>query len=218
MPPRVRYTPERIIDAGLGLVRRDGIEALSARNLAGALGCSTGPLFSHFDNMDAITEAVVARAMAAFVERATREADQGQDPVVGASLGWLAFAAEEPRLYEALFLRRHPWHARWGAIRLELAARMADHPAYSALDQQARFALVGRASMVLHGVGLELWSGRLRADTPQLRRELVQQLVLPVIAAAVEGGWHGDFHSRGASPSGSSSHDSTTPSLRARSA
>ena len=41
MPPKVKITKEEIIEAALRIVRESGDEALNARNVAAALGCST---------------------------------------------------------------------------------------------------------------------------------------------------------------------------------
>lgn len=198
MPPRVRFDPQRIVQAGLELVRTRGMEALSARSLAGALGCSTAPLFTHFAGMDELVSAVRDEIIAAFVAAAAaplEAAPPGADPVLAVGRGWLRFAAEEPHLYEALFLRRSDWHRRWGPVRRRLAEAMAAHPRYAGASPEARFALVGRASIVLHGLGLELWSGRLQAADEAARAALVEALLLPVLDAALVEGEPRDLHS-----------------------
>jgi len=194
MPPRVRFTPDRILDGALALLRREGLDALTARRLSKDLGCSTAPLFRAFESMEALEGRVIDAVIADFIRHAT--AHPHDDPIVAVGLGWLAFAAEEPRLYEALFLRHHPWHHRWGPVRRRLATEMAAHPRYAALDEAARFALVGRASIVLHGLGLELWSGRLVAADRTARLDLIDQLVGPAVDAAIAHAWTTDFHSR----------------------
>ena len=189
MPPKVRFDAERILDAALALTRGQGIDAVTARGVAAWLGCSTGPLFTHFSSMDDLVEKLMERIMGIFVDRAASQ--DHADPLVAAGIGWLRFAAEEPRLYEAVFLRRHPWHAKWGPIRRRLAARMAEHPRYAGLDDAARFALVGRASIVMHGLGVEIWSGRL----PERDFErLIQELASPVVDAAMTQRWTTDLH------------------------
>lgn len=190
MPPRARYTPESILGGALELVRAQGIAALTARSLAAHLGCSTGPLFRHFASMEALLEALLERLMEQFVAQAALVSHE--DPLWSAGLGWLRFVAQEPRFYEALFLRPHPWHAKWGPVRRRLARQMAAHPRYAHLDQAARFGLVGRASIVMHGLGVEVWAGRLPARDPGV---WLQQLVEPVIEAALTQGWAGDLHS-----------------------
>lgn len=213
MPPRVRFDPERIVQAGVDLVRQRGIDALSARSLAAALGCSTGPLFTHFGGMEALSAAVRDEIIAAFVSAAAAPltAAPALDPLVAVGRGWLRFAAEEPRLYEALFLRRSDWHRRWGPVRRRLAEAMAAHPSYAALPAETRFALVGRASIVLHGLGLELWSGRLRAPDEAARAELVEALVVPVVDVALARGAPRDLHSALAGPDPSRANPTPAP-------
>ncbi len=190
MPPRPRFTPDLILAAALALTREEGISTVTARSVAARLGCSTAPIFTHFASMEGLHEQLMEAIIAAFVAAASDPVDE--DPLLGAGIGWLRFASDEPRLYEALFLTPHPWHAKWGPVRRELAQRMAAHPRYADLPTPARFALVGRASIVLHGLGVELWSGRLPASSP---RRLLTELVLPVVEAAIARGWDDDLHS-----------------------
>lgn len=197
MPPRVRYTAEKILDAALRLTQAEGVDTVTARSVAASLGCSTAPIFTHFASMEALHERLLARIMERFVARALGALDdhEGEDPLVAAGVGWLRFAAEEPRLYEAIFLRRHPWYGSWGVVRRGLAERMMAHPRYAGLGRGVCFALVGRASIVMHGLGLELWSGRLpQGDLARLVRELA----LPAVDAAMASGWILDLHSASA--------------------
>lgn len=190
MPPRRRYTAEKILDAAMALTRARGVETVTARSLASELGCSTAPIFSHFASMDALYEQLMDQIIARFVAMAGSVSHD--DPLIGAGIGWLRFAAEEPRLYEAVFLRPHPWHAKWGPVRRQLAARMATHERYSHLDKAARFALVGRASIVMHGLGVEIWSGRMpRHDLSRL----IKEFAVPVVETAMARGWTEDLHS-----------------------
>jgi AcrR family transcriptional regulator len=194
MPPRTRFTAERILAAALALTRQVGIEGVTARTLAAKLGCSTGPISSHFSSMDDLHEQLVDQIIDLFVAAAAEPGTS--DPLLVVGQGWLWFAWSEPRLYEALFLRHHDWHAKWGPIRHRLADRMAEHARYAHLDPGARFALVGRASIVLHGLGVEIWSGRLRFSRPDAFQEVVAQFVLPVVNAALSQSWFSDLHSQ----------------------
>jgi AcrR family transcriptional regulator len=190
MAPRTRFTSDIVLDAALAQTRASGISSVSARSIAASLGASIAPVFTAFSSMDALHERLMDRIISEFVGRAGALTDQ-DDPLWAAGEGWLRFALEEPRLYEAIFLTVHPWHSKWGPIRRQLAERLGEHPRYAALPLPVRFALVGRASIVLHGLGLELWSGRLR--TRDLRT-LVVQLVQPVVDAALQNGWTVDLH------------------------
>ncbi len=204
IPPRRRYTADLVLSAALKLVRTEGIDAVSARAIARDLGCSTAPVFRCFDSMDALHEALLDVILDKFT--GATEAPHDPDPLLAAGLGMVLFAAEEPRLYEALFLRPHTWTHKWGPVRKRLAARLAEHPRYAHLDSSARFGLVGRSSILAHGLGVEVWFGRLPDPSPEVLRTLLHQLANPMVDAALLHGWTADIHSTRPSASSPASH------------
>lgn len=106
MPPKVKITKEDILSAAVQLVREEGAEALSARTLAGRLGCSTQPIFSNFPNMDALHQAVLAKAYEIYVERTFSAMDSGRYPPYKASgMAYIEFAVQEPQLFRLLYMR-----------------------------------------------------------------------------------------------------------------
>ena len=52
MPPRKRIFREDILKAAVQLVQEEGTAALSVRNIARTLRCSTQPIYSEFENME----------------------------------------------------------------------------------------------------------------------------------------------------------------------
>ena len=54
MPAKPKVTRDGIVKAAFELIRTQGHEALNARTLAEALGCSTQPLLYWFASMDEI--------------------------------------------------------------------------------------------------------------------------------------------------------------------
>src|SRR3989442_13102637 len=61
---RQPLSPERICDAAIELIDRDGLEALSMRHLGSALGVEAMSLYRHFPSKNALLEAVVGRLLA----------------------------------------------------------------------------------------------------------------------------------------------------------
>lgn len=106
MPPRIRITREDIVDAAVRLVRLDGEQAINARSLAGALNCSTQPIFSNFATMDELRAAVRDAADACYQQYLAREMSAGRYPPYKASgMGYIRFAREERALFRLLFMR-----------------------------------------------------------------------------------------------------------------
>lgn len=179
-----------LLDAACDILRDEGLQAVTARAVAARLGCSTAPVFTHFSAMDDLHEQVLDRAMGTFVDHVRRP--QADDPLRSVALGWISFAIHEPRVYAAIFLTPHPWYRKWGRLRRQLAEAMSSFPRYAPLDGTARFALVGRASIVLHGIGIECWSGRLDARHPNA---LLDAVLEPIIASALHSPTLDDLHS-----------------------
>ena len=103
MPPKARFTKEQITKAALGIVSEKGAQALTAKELGAALGTSTTPIFTVFNSMQEVQDAVMLAAMERFEEYAHKAAHLG--PVfkqVGMQM--ILFAKEEPKLYQLIFM------------------------------------------------------------------------------------------------------------------
>lgn len=103
MPPRPKFTRDELILASLAIVSKQGVDALTARELAKHLGCSTRPIFTVFSDMDELKEEA-RRITAIQVEKlcsyAMIEAGDFAQAVIQAVL----FAKREPNLYKLVFM------------------------------------------------------------------------------------------------------------------
>ena len=181
MPPKPRYSKEAVLDAALAVAREHGLGAVSARSVAKALSSSTAPVSSYFDSMQALVEAVVARIVQELL--AYVDAADGPDPLRAGAFAFVRFATHEPNLYEGLFLTPHASPPDWVALRRRFAQDLGDSERFGALSARARDAVAWRATVITHGICIEIWSGRwTKTDDASLRR-LVDDLVEPVIAS-----------------------------------
>lgn len=106
MPPRIKVTREEIKNAATELVRGRGVDALNARELARALGCSTQPIFSNYGNMDELRADVRAGASEIYRGYIDRELAAGKYVTYKAiGMGYIKFAAAERELFKLLFMR-----------------------------------------------------------------------------------------------------------------
>lgn len=63
MPPKSDITKEQIIQAAFAIVQEQGLEMLSARNIAQKLNCSTQPIYSLYGNMEEIKSLAYQRVV-----------------------------------------------------------------------------------------------------------------------------------------------------------
>ncbi len=103
MPPKVKFQKNEIVRAALTVARAQGMDAVTAREVAAALGVSTRPIFTYFESMEQLKDAVYAEAQSlyrSYIERGL----SGPIPFLGVWQQYLRFAREEPTLYRLLFL------------------------------------------------------------------------------------------------------------------
>ena len=107
MPRKTVILKEDIIRASVGIVRTSGPEALNARAVAKALGCSTQPVFSNFRNMQDLMESVVERSLELYNDFIRKEfgLNRGYPPYKTHGMGYIRFAMEESNLFKLLFMR-----------------------------------------------------------------------------------------------------------------
>ena len=103
MPPKAKFTKEEIISAALGVARRSGIDAVTAREIGAALGVSTRPIFTYYNTMDEMKSDVTAAAKELYASYIQRGLSMPV-PFLGAGIQFIQFAKDEPELYKLLFL------------------------------------------------------------------------------------------------------------------
>lgn len=106
MPRNFIFTKEEIIKAAIDLTREKGFSAVSARSLGERLGTSSRPIFSHFENMAQVQEAIIHGANELYQSYLKQDMEKGKYPLYKASgMAYIRFAREENELFKLLFMR-----------------------------------------------------------------------------------------------------------------
>lgn len=103
MPPRAKFTKQQITEAGLDIVRNDGMENLTARALGKKLGSSACPIFTVFENMEEVQTEVKKTARTLYTEYVKKGLEQ-KSAFKGVGTQYILFALKEPKLFQLLFM------------------------------------------------------------------------------------------------------------------
>ena len=101
MSPKIKITPEMIMEAGFEIVSEIGIESLNVRNIAKRLNCSTQPVLYNFKTIEEIKRAVYERTDIFHTEYLMTI--RGDDIMLGIGLNYIRFAINYPNLFRFLF-------------------------------------------------------------------------------------------------------------------
>ena len=125
MPPKVKITKEDIVQAALSLQREHGASAVNARGVAAALHCSTQPVYSNFETMEALQQAVICAAYERYFDFLKRETESEKYPKYKAyGMAYIRFAKEERELFRLLFMRDRRGEDLTPTIDFEESAKM----------------------------------------------------------------------------------------------
>ena len=114
MPPKVKFQKKEIIEAAVAITRKQGIGAVTAREVGAVLGVSSRPLFTYFKSVDELKKAVWLYAKELY-ENYVKDGLKAEIPFLGVGQNYIRFAKEEPELYKYLFLNP-PEDVKGGAM------------------------------------------------------------------------------------------------------
>lgn len=166
MPPRKRISRTDVLDAAIEVIRRRGAAGLSVRRIAGALACSTQPIYSQFGSLEALLEALPAYAG----ERYLRFRAQSYKEF---ALAFLRFAREEKELFKFLYLRRREPGERFledvnYQTTVELLCRNLE------MDLEQAKAMHRQMQYHCYALGVMIATGHLDLSGREMSRELTE--------------------------------------------
>lgn len=103
MPPKAKFTKEQITEAALEIVRTNNFESLTARTLGKSLGSSACPIFTVFQNMEEVQQAVIEAAKNVYREYVKKGLSE-TPAFKGVGTQYILFARNEPKLFQILFM------------------------------------------------------------------------------------------------------------------
>lgn len=104
MPPTAVITEEKILKAAFEIVRVQGLEYLTARNIAQKLNCSTQPVYRIYDNMDEVKDRVYGMAVSLMRDQIFSHQDDQNSPALNMAIGFLHFAKQERYIFQFVYL------------------------------------------------------------------------------------------------------------------
>lgn len=145
---------EELVEAGIRILERDGLAALSARKLAAETGTSTMAVYTHFGGMSGLIDAIAGESFIRFT-RALTEVTPTDDPVadffvMGAR--YREFALQNPQRYQMMF----------GTAAESLNRYHADLTVTGTASARSEWAVSFEA--LLNGVRRMIGAGRIRDD------------------------------------------------------
>lgn len=102
--PKQIVTQEMILNAALNVTRKSGFENVNARSVADNIGRSVQPIYSYFQNMDDLKDALYSKALVFYDDFIRTNSDVSSLESMGVAN--VKFARNESNLFRLLFLTK----------------------------------------------------------------------------------------------------------------
>jgi AcrR family transcriptional regulator len=148
---------ELIVHATTEIIEQDGLQGLSAREIAKRIGYSPGTLYNVFENLDDILLTIEARLLDRLAERLTETDASGtpQERLLRLTEAYVAFTQERPKLWNLLVEHRLPAGQDvpvWYQTKVESLVAPLEEALAPLLDQKDRSAQKRAARTLWAGV------------------------------------------------------------------
>ena len=95
MPPKVRFTREKIEETAYLMAKERGLDAVAAREVAKAMHMTVTPIFTYFSGMEELKRTVRDRVRREFREYLQKSAEY-TPAFLEFCMRWIRYAAENP--------------------------------------------------------------------------------------------------------------------------
>lgn len=103
MGPKVRFTREQVVDAAFEIAKKEGIDKVTMRKLAGKMGSSVAPIYANFRDVAELTEALIEKIVRISQQLLSEESTGNPFEDIGRAS--LRFAREYPVLFRDLVMK-----------------------------------------------------------------------------------------------------------------
>jgi len=136
---------EELFTVAFEHIERHDVETLTLKVLADATGTSRSAIYRHFENKDALMEAVILRGFDAFDAAVSTVLKENNRPLVDrfylAARHYIEYARAHPNLYRLLFGKRYAY-IREEAMSLKDPACMGFGPLKAAIEEGQRLGML----------------------------------------------------------------------------
>ena len=104
MPKKIKISKDMILEAAFEIVKNDGIEKLSNRELANKLNCSIRPIYYQFENVEEMQKELYIKIEKYLYKFLTSNMAEDIPKYKQIGINYIKFAKKEKKLFQTLFM------------------------------------------------------------------------------------------------------------------
>ncbi|MCJ8341748.1 MAG: TetR/AcrR family transcriptional regulator [Cetobacterium sp.] len=184
MPKKAIFTREQIHNKAFELFEKNGLAAITARNLAKALNASPAPIYSCYSSMDELKKELIDRAKEVFMDYVIRPVTDLK--YLNSGIGLCAFAREEKQLFTSIFLRERAYKSLLKEFRDLMKNEMAKDPRFDGLPSDFKNELFLECWFYGHGLATLIATGYFENPTNEFIKEKLMSGAATMLYTRIE--------------------------------
>jgi len=157
-PKAVTFNSEAVLLASLDVVRKQGWNSLTARNVASRLRASVAPVYSAFASMDNLMRETLGKIRGLLQDYTSKS--YSEFPFLNIGAGIVSFARDEPLFFQALFQKRHGFQDVVEDVNVTILSWMKNDAQLGLLNDAARERLYDNIGFFTMGLAAAVAAGR----------------------------------------------------------
>lgn len=177
MPKKAIFKKEQIHNKAFELFKINGLDYITARNLAKALNCSPAPIYSCYSSMDELKEELIDRAKNIFMEYVTKK--ETDMVFLNSGIGLCAFARDENQLFKSIFLIDNSYDSLVKQFRDLMKTEMEKDDRFNNIPLKEKYELFLDCWFVGHGFATLIATGYFENPTNEfIKNKLLNSAAL----------------------------------------
>jgi hypothetical protein len=151
MPPKTRFTKDIVVNAAFKIVRKNGMDSLSAQSIARELNSSIAPIYSQVKSMEKLKEEVVHKIFLFCIDYQTKQ--RTDNILFDLGIGYVMFALNEKHLFRCINDKKYRQLYRKYArefYRIQLQ-RLNNYAPFASLPQEQKHKIMTKGITLMHG-------------------------------------------------------------------
>lgn len=169
---KVVYEKEKIVEKAFKLLKKEGMEAITARKLGAYMKTSPAPIYHSFESMDELKLVLVQKAKELFLEYINK--DRTGIHFLNIGLGFCIFAREERNLFKNIFLNSNVEKNILEQFVELTQSEINRDPRFLGVDEEVKSALIFDSWTYAQGLATFVALGHLKATDEQLTKLLMR--------------------------------------------
>ena len=182
MPPKTVFTKEDVVQAAFDVVQQQGIQALTAREVAHKLKSSTAPVYSNFESMKLLEREVIVMANTLLLNYMSRP--YTDRVFLNMGVGYAIFAREQCGLFRALYLEKSEHKDLIYEFEKSMQVQMSKDSRLESLTDGERHSLLDKMWTFTHGMATMICVGYSEDDSDEYIIKTLMDVGSAVIGAA----------------------------------